>query len=103
MVPSLLRWVRCSALVKASRSAALSGLGRITSGPARKRAIGASPISEWGLRLYSYSTHACVASLRKRKVRSGYVLQHGEQPALRPAPTGSPFLRSCRAEYGSVV
>jgi hypothetical protein len=50
-VPSLLRWVRRSALVKASLSVALSGLGRITPGPARKRAIGASggfPGPFWG-------------------------------------------------------
>jgi hypothetical protein len=51
MVPSLLRRLRCSLLVKASLSAALSGQGRITVGPARKRAMGAVPISEWILRL----------------------------------------------------
>jgi hypothetical protein len=41
MVPSLRRWLRASVFVKASRSAALSGLGRVTSGPARKRVMGA--------------------------------------------------------------
>ena len=70
-VPSLRRWVRSSLFVKASRSAALSGLGRETSGPARKRASGVAPISEWSLRLYSCSTHACVASLSAPSVRSG--------------------------------
>ena len=52
----------------------LSGHGRDTSGPARKRAIGASPISEWTFRLYSYSTQACVASLRKSKREIRYIL-----------------------------
>jgi hypothetical protein len=33
IVPSLLRWVRCSVPVKAILSAALSGQGRITEGP----------------------------------------------------------------------
>jgi hypothetical protein len=56
-VPSLLRCVRFSARVRASRNDALSGLGRETSGPARNRAMGASPVSEWTLRLYSSSTH----------------------------------------------
>ena len=41
----------------------LSGLGRVTSGPARKRVMGASPISEWTLRLYSYSTQAYEAEV----------------------------------------
>src|SRR5215471_727841 len=71
IVPSLLRCVRHSLLVKASRNAALSGQGRNTLGPARKRTSGASPVSSWTLRLYSNSTHAWVASLRNSKVRSG--------------------------------
>jgi hypothetical protein len=50
-VPSLFLCKRWSERVKARRSASLSGHGRVTSGPARKRVMGASPISEWSLRL----------------------------------------------------
>ena len=50
--------------------------------------MGASPISEWSLRLYSCSTQACVASLRKAEREVGHVLQHGDQPALDRAPEG---------------
>src|SRR5439155_24329591 len=46
------------------------GHGRVTSGPARKREIGASPISEWTLRLWSNSAQACVASLSMANMRS---------------------------------
>ncbi len=41
--------VRVSDRVKANRSVLLSGQSRVTAGPARKRVIGASPISEWRL------------------------------------------------------
>ena len=51
MEPSLLRCVRVSDRVKARRSVLLSGEGRVTAGPARKRVIGVSPISEWILPL----------------------------------------------------
>ena len=44
---------------------------RPTSGPARKRASGVSPVSEWTRRLYSSSTQACVASLSVASVTSG--------------------------------
>ena len=72
--------------MKASRNASLSGHGRVTSGPARKRVSGASPISAWSLRLYSCSAQAWVASFRKRKRQVRHVLQHGDQPALDRAP-----------------
>ena len=49
--PSLLRRVRRSVRVKASRNAAASGQGRVTEGPARKRASGVSLISLWCFRL----------------------------------------------------
>jgi hypothetical protein len=63
MVPSLFLSVRVSVLVNASLSAALSGEGRMTLSPARKRAIGPSPVSEWILLLYSSSAHACAGGI----------------------------------------
>src|ERR1700722_5204790 len=50
-VPSLLRKVRRSVRVKASRNAAASGQGRVTDGPSRKRASGVSLILLWYFRL----------------------------------------------------
>jgi hypothetical protein len=70
MVPSLFLCVRVTERVKASLSAALSGQGRVTCGPARKRLIGAVPISACRRLLYSCSTQAWVASLRKARLRS---------------------------------
>jgi len=49
-VPSLRRWVRRSVRAKVKRSAAPSGLGRSTSGPAAQRASGVSPVSLWMVR-----------------------------------------------------
>src|SRR5271157_4650407 len=48
--------------------------------------MGASPISEWTLRLYSYSTQACVASLSAASVRSGTSSSMAMSPALDRAP-----------------
>jgi len=98
-------------IFKASRNAALSGLGRVTSGPLRKRATGASPISEWILRLYSYSTQACVASLSLARVRSdtsssmascerGRLLRHAAKAfsSANPAHQGSPLRSAAPAD-----
>ena len=71
MLPSLFFWVRMALRVKASRNASLPGDGRVTVGPSRKRVSGVVAISEWIERLYSCSTQACVASLRKASLRSG--------------------------------
>src|SRR5262249_1836490 len=62
--------MRFSVLVNASRNALLSGQGRMTLGPARKRVIGVWPVSELILRLYSCSTQASVASLSFAKLKS---------------------------------
>src|SRR5262249_10785411 len=70
-VPSLFGCVRCSSAMNTRRSASLVGLGRPTSGPARKRASGVSPVSEWTRRLYSSSPQAGVASLSVASVTSG--------------------------------
>src|SRR6266567_6557337 len=69
-VPSERRWVRPTSVVKAARSSSDDGDGRRTLLPSRKRRSGSSFVSEWTLRLYSCSTHACVASLSSARVRS---------------------------------
>ena len=47
---------------------------------------GASPISEWALRLYSYSTQACRRLVEEGEREIGQVFQHGDQPALDRTP-----------------
>src|SRR4029453_17556766 len=70
MVPSLFLCLRVSILVKARRSVALSGHGRMTLGPARKRAMGVCPVSELTLRLYSCSTQGGVPPFSLSRLKS---------------------------------
>lgn len=101
-VPSLIRWVRESVRVNARRSVAPSGRSRVTAGPARKRASGVWPVSLCALRLYSYSHHACVASLSCSSVRSA-------TPSSMASRRPSTFAHStsifpfCAGVYGKVV
>jgi len=58
MVPSPLLVGAMSAVREGEAQRSLSGHGRVTLGPARKRVTGVSPISAWSLRWYSCSGEA---------------------------------------------
>jgi len=79
MLPSLLRCIRRSPRVKASRSASLPGHGRMTSGPARNRVMGASPISN-GPCGCTHTRPGLRRLVQERQRQIGDMLQHGHQP-----------------------
>ena len=68
--------------------------------PGRSARPASRTVSRCTARLYSISTHACVASLRKSSVNSGVAVEHLHQPALERCPRRPLACRSgrgCRA------
>ena len=84
-VPSLLRKVRRSVRVKASRNVAPSGQGRVTEGPARKRASGVVDLAVvFSVVVLLDPGLGCLVEPAQGEIV--HTLEHGHQPAFDRCP-----------------